>query len=227
MERLCHIINKTVDEDRWKPIKLSHRGPPLSHLIYGDDLLPFAEASTSQMEIIMECLNMFCLFSGKKISTQKSNIAFSSGVDKAVALGISALSRIPFTTNLDRYLGTPSITGRLKMDTFHHILYRIEGRLEGWKTNPSLRQAELLAKAIISATPFYSMQSALLPKMLCDNIDKKVRNFIWGSSKDERKLHLINWETTIKEKEDGGSRVRSMRSMNLAFMAKLGWRLLS
>ena len=47
-----------------------------------------------------------------------------------------------------------------------------------------------------------------------------------GSSKDERKLHLINWETVIKEKEDGDLGVRRMRSMNLAFMAKLGWRLL-
>ena len=111
MERLGHIINKALDEGRWKPIKLSRRGPPLSHSFLADDLLLFAEASTSQMEIIMECLNMFCLSPGQNISTQKSNIAFSLGVEEVVALRISALLKIPITTNLDRYPEPPLSRG--------------------------------------------------------------------------------------------------------------------
>ena len=67
------------------------------------------------------------------------------------------------------------------MDTFHHILDRIDRRLEGLKTKHlTLAGRIVLAKAVISATSFYSMQSALLPETLCDNIDKKVRNFVWG-----------------------------------------------
>ena len=120
-------------------------------------------------------------FKKSAISHKKFKICLKSEqwVKEAVALRISALSKIPITTNLDRYLGTPSITGRMKMDTFHHILDRIEGRLEGWKTKHlTLAGRTVLAKAVISATPFYSMQFTLLPKTLCDNIDKKVRNFI-------------------------------------------------
>ena len=50
---------------------------------------------------------------------------------------------------------------------------------------------------------------------------------MWGSSKEERKLHLINWETMTKGKDIGGLGIRSMQKMNLAFMAKFRWRLLS
>ena len=110
MERLGHIIGQAVEEGRWKPIKLSRHGPTFSHIFFVDDLL-FAEASPSQMDTIMECLNTFCSASGQKISLPKSSIAFFVDVDKEVACRISASSKISISTNLAMYLGFPSIMG--------------------------------------------------------------------------------------------------------------------
>ena len=99
--------------------------------------------------------------------------------------------------------------------------------MDGWKAKQLTLAGKItLAKTILTSTPLYSMQSNKLPKMLCNNIDKTVKNFIWGSSKDERKLHLINWEIMTKGKDMGGLGIRSMQKMSLAFMAKLRWRLL-
>ena len=95
MEKLGHILNKAVEEGRRRPIKLSRRGPSLSHL--------FTEANVSQMEAIMDCLNSFCISFGQKISPQKYNMAFSAGVDETLALRISALSKIPITTKMGKY----------------------------------------------------------------------------------------------------------------------------
>ena len=53
MERLGHVINKVVEEGKWKPIKLNRYCPPLTHLFFADDLLLFGEASENQMEIIL------------------------------------------------------------------------------------------------------------------------------------------------------------------------------
>ena len=61
MKRLGHVINQVVAKDKWKPIRLSRNCPPLSHLFFVNDLLLFIEANPNQMEIIMECLNMFCI----------------------------------------------------------------------------------------------------------------------------------------------------------------------
>ena len=57
------------------------------------------------------------------------------------------------------------------------------------------------------------------------NIDKKVRNFIWGSSQE--KVHLARWEIVTMAKEKGGLSIRSMKNVNLDFMEKLGWRFLT
>ena len=66
IERLGHLINHAVSEGRWKPIKLSKYGPPISHLSFADDLLLFAKATTYQIEVIMDCLDKFVTFQGKE-----------------------------------------------------------------------------------------------------------------------------------------------------------------
>ena len=138
-------------------------------------------------------------------------------------LRISALSSMPINTKLGKYLGIPYIMGQMNTKTFEYLQERIEGCLEGWKAKKlTLAGRITLAKTVLTSTPLYFMQSNKLLKTLCNNIDKTVRNFIWGSSKEERKLYLINWETMTKGKDMGGLGIRSMQNMNLTFMAKLG-----
>lgn len=47
---------------------------------------------------------------------------------------------------------------------------------------------------------------------------------MWGSDGGKKKVHLINWETLCKLKKEGGLRLRQAEMMNMAFLAKLGWR---
>ena len=42
----------------------------------------------------------------------------------------------------------------------------------------------------------------------------------------ERRTHLIRWEVVTRSKQNGGLGLKNMQSMNKAFMAKLGWRVL-
>ncbi|CAN1776729.1 Putative ribonuclease H protein At1g65750 [Linum perenne] len=67
------------------------------------------------------------------------------------------------------------------------------------------------------------MQTASLPVSLCDKIDRKIRNFFWGSSNGVRKLHNVNWETVCKPKCLGGLGLRSARELNQAFLMKVVW----
>ncbi|CAN1766118.1 Putative ribonuclease H protein At1g65750 [Linum perenne] len=71
------------------------------------------------------------------------------------------------------------------------------------------------------------MQTAFLPVYLCDHIDKKIRNFIWGSTEGSRRIHNVNWETVCKPKCLGGLGLRSARDLNKAFLMKLVWGMLS
>ncbi|CAN0899341.1 Putative ribonuclease H protein At1g65750 [Linum grandiflorum] len=71
------------------------------------------------------------------------------------------------------------------------------------------------------------MQTAILPFTVCDQIDRKIRDFIWGSGDGVRKLHNINLETVCKPKRLGGLGLRSAREMNMAFLMKVEWGLLT
>jgi hypothetical protein len=49
------MIQKAVADKKWKPIKIGRKCPPISNLFFADDLIFFAEASKSQIDVIMEC----------------------------------------------------------------------------------------------------------------------------------------------------------------------------
>ena len=59
IERLSHLIQTSIFKGFWKPIFLSPRGPPLTHLCFADDLFILAESSLSQVEVIKFCLDTF------------------------------------------------------------------------------------------------------------------------------------------------------------------------
>lgn len=71
------------------------------------------------------------------------------------------------------------------------------------------------------------MQTSNLPKQVCEELDKKCRNFIWGSSQDHRKVHLVSWKEVCKPKLDGGLGMRQSTLLNTANMMKVGWNIMN
>ncbi|CAL2272822.1 unnamed protein product [Prunus armeniaca] len=83
-----------------------------------------------------------------------------------------------------------------------------------------------LLQSVISAIPIYSMQSAKLPVSIYMKLDQLNRNFLWGRSTDQAKVHLVNWDIVCKPKSAGGLGIKNYAWMNQALLAKTGWRLL-
>lgn len=79
-----------------------------------------------------------------------------------------------------------------------------------------------LAKSTLSTMATYSMQTAKIPRTVCDDLDKKIRRFVWGGDEEKRKIHLLSWETLQGDKAHGGVGLRSAQQVNVAFLTKLG-----
>lgn len=60
IERLSHMILDAIHEGNWKSISICHCGPSLSHLMFVDDILLFAEVSVDQILVIKDVLDKFC-----------------------------------------------------------------------------------------------------------------------------------------------------------------------
>ncbi|CAN1823064.1 Putative ribonuclease H protein At1g65750 [Linum perenne] len=67
------------------------------------------------------------------------------------------------------------------------------------------------------------MQTSVLPCHICEAIDRRIRNFVWGSTTECRKIHLVSWDEVCKPKEDGGLGLKKAKELNMAFMMKLAF----
>ncbi|CAA7017011.1 unnamed protein product [Microthlaspi erraticum] len=195
MERLCHLIEMAIDEKRWKPISLSRGGPKLSHICFADDLILFAEASVAQIRVVRGVLERFCRASGQKVSLEKSKIFFSDNVSRELRSAISVESGIQSTRELGRYLGMPILQKRINKETFGTVVERVSSKLAGWKGRVlSMAGHITLSKSVLGSIPVHSMSSCKLPEATLNSLERLSRDFIWGSTAEKRKQHLLGWD---------------------------------
>lgn len=69
-------------------IKMSRTCPPLSHLLFANDLILFSKANSLDAEAIMQCLNTYGEWSGQSINRMKSKVQFSKNLNCSSATAI-------------------------------------------------------------------------------------------------------------------------------------------
>ncbi|CAL1365946.1 unnamed protein product [Linum trigynum] len=196
MERLAHKIEQAVEAKLWKPLQLSKNGPKLSHLFFADDLVLFAEAEGSQIDIIKRCLDDFCSSSGQRVNHSKSAMFVSPNVRRDKAARLSSRAGINLTADLGRYLGITAINGRITKARYKELLLKIQNKLAAWKTRHlSMAARVTMVKAVTSNIAIYPMFSELLPVGVCKSIDRCNRSFIWGEEEDRQSF--TRWRGSI------------------------------
>ncbi|GMI91176.1 hypothetical protein like AT3G24255 [Hibiscus trionum] len=224
MERLGHLINHSVAQGDWSPFFFRRNGTCLSHLFFADDLILYARADVSQALIINNILSAFGNYSGHRVSKNKTQICFSAAVSDSIKAAISDVFGFRVVDSLGKYLGVPVIHQRLRCSDFDFILDKIKARLNGWAARTlSIAGRITLAKSVISAIPVYFMQTMILPKKVCNDIEGLIRRFIWGSASPTQKISLINWEAVCQPMQSGGLGLRRMHNFNMAFILKLSY----
>jgi hypothetical protein len=221
IERLSHMICREVEAGSWKPMRAGRDGPLISHLMFADDILLFAEASLEQMNLILYILDQFGVHSGQKVSCAKSSIFVSKSTPNDVRDAITATSGFQHTGNLGKYLGVPIIHGRVTKSLFYEVVSKIEAKLSGWPAaSLSMAGRVTLVQSVLQTVPYYSMQVVRLPGTICDEVERLCRQFIWGDSPARRRLHTINLDVIIRPKHESGLGIRRLKEMNLAFWQK-------
>ena len=226
MEFLGAQITKMCEEKRWDKIKASKNGPSFSYVFFADDLMLFAKANAKNSEAILEVLNSFSSLAGQKVNHGKSRIFFSTNVTRRRKSSICRWMGITATNNLGKYLGFPIIHQGRVGSAFNFVMEKVQSKLVGWKTNLLSRVGRLvLAKTTAAPIAEYYMQYHTLPIKVCDAIDKMVRAFLWGSTNEKKRMHMVSWNTVSLPKELGGLGIYSMKHWNQAILAKLCQRL--
>lgn len=115
------------------------------------------------------------------MSLNKSENFFSPNVSGTEAAGLIQLTGMPQTENLRRYLGVPSIHGRVTKAILCPLLQKISDRLKGWRARHlTLTERLVLVKSVLSDIPYFAMKTIMFPCIVCDEIDKCIRGVFVG-----------------------------------------------
>ncbi|RHN41063.1 hypothetical protein MtrunA17_Chr8g0361981 [Medicago truncatula] len=119
----------------------------------------------------------------------------------------------------------PTQFGRSKEQDFKFIMDRIWKNLKGWKEKSlSFEGRGVLIGAVSQAIPTYFMSGFLLPKGLCEKIEKVVCAFWWGSKGNNRERSIGLKRKLFKSKHKVGMGFKILRDFKLAMLANQVWR---
>ena len=188
-EGLSTLLHEAARNQLLNGISLCRVCPKIIHLFFADDSLLFCKANSEECEKLKEILEKYEAASGQKVNSDKSSIYFSPNTTLELKETIFNILGPMQDSRQNKYLGLPSIIGKSKKQVFVEIKERVGLKLASWKGKLlSLGGKEILIKAVAQAIPTYTMSCFLLPKSLCDELEKMMRNFWWGQKNQESKV---------------------------------------
>ncbi|GLT77858.1 hypothetical protein SLA2020_494130 [Shorea laevis] len=106
------------------------------------------------------------------------------------------------------------------------VVSKFRGKLAVWKSALLSFGGRLtLLNSVLSALPTFFMSLFLMPNVVIDQLVKIQRDFLWGGSRDKRKISWVKWEAICWNKEKGGLGVPDLRRRNWALLGKWWYRL--
>ena len=76
-EVLSRMLEKEFTLKNIDGVKASASAPPITHVMYADDIILFSKATRNNAEAIVKCIQKYCEWSGQSLNNAKSGVFFS------------------------------------------------------------------------------------------------------------------------------------------------------
>lgn len=204
---------------------MARSAPPLTNLMYPDDLLSMGSTARQEMTTIHRILQEFCSISGQKISPEKSKLWFSNATPLGHIRKAIKLFRVQFASKDERYLESP--INAAKPAAFNPLLDKIDAKMQGWKARfLSPTEKIILLKSVMEAVLIYQMSTTFMYKSVMDKIQSKFVQFFWGKP-SKKAICFVRWEKLTRPKLEGGLGLWDIHMLNFAMVLKNTWKIVS
>jgi hypothetical protein len=196
--------------------------------LFADDSLMLGGASIKIAKNFSKILQSFCSISGALINKRKSAV-YGWNVDQQTIQRISLYLGFSGYASWEKikYLGLPLTLGSNKSSLWTEIISKIQSQNLSLGRTVAHNAGKLtLIKSVLSSLPIYQASFLLAPKAILTQISNLIRDFLWqGGKGNQRKFHLVNWETVKRPINEGGLQIRDPGHANIALGGKIIWKL--
>ena len=130
-EVLARLINRDVERGQINGLKIAPRAPPISKLLYADDVLLFCGAKTNEVSSLLRCVEKYCVWSSQLVSIDKSDVFVSKGVHPHFCRQIKDQWGFKTLPKDAKYLRLPLFLTHKKAKDFSFVKERLESKVSG------------------------------------------------------------------------------------------------
>jgi hypothetical protein len=218
---LSALLRQAIEQQHITPVKVCAHAPGVSHLLFTEDTLLFFKANPLEAQQAKRVIEAYAKATGQLINNSKCSMMFSPKFPEEMQAEIRDVLQVERPEFEPKYLGLPTPEGRLNKGKLQNLQVHFTKRFMEWgDAFPSQAAKEILIKAVAQAILTYIMGVFKLPMSLCDDLNRMVHNYWWGSSEGKRKTHWRSWETLTHPKNHGGVGFKDFRLFNQALLAR-------
>ncbi|KAL2224601.1 UNVERIFIED_CONTAM: hypothetical protein Sindi_3017100 [Sesamum indicum] len=219
MEALHMGFLQRIEQDMQFTYHWKCESSKVFQLGFAEDLLLFCRADFDSIRVFKEGLDWFVEMSGLRLNVQKSHLIISHSAEGLKTQMMEILGfqerQLPM-----RYLGLPLISSRLSISDCQPLISKIDARITGWEgISLSYVGRVQIIKTVLSTLSLYWASAFILPKKVINEIEKRLRNFLWKGTKSSGYAKDA-WKDVCRPVDEGGLGFKDISTLNRALMSK-------
>ncbi|XP_042980145.1 uncharacterized protein LOC122310315 [Carya illinoinensis] len=177
-EVLTRMLKQNFNHGRISPYYIPRGAPLVSHLLYADDLLIFANGGKKSVRGIIRTLEQYAQWSSQAINKEKSALFMSKRIPYDRRCGL--LNKTGFTEGSfpTIYLGVPLVTGRLTARHLEPLVNKVRNKVASWKVKTLSQAGRLtLIKHMLSCMATHLLAVLNVPQILLSKLNSILSTF--------------------------------------------------
>ena len=193
-----------------------------------DDVILMASGTLLDWPAFDVILETFCKASGMSISIEKYCFLYNNIASDCLNDFVRVLPcRVKLLQTGFNYLGYFLKPLGYRVSDWIWLVQKFEKRICNWSYKLlSLGGRLILVQSVLSSIPVYWMGLAPIPTSILHKLRSIMFDFLWGSSDNKSRYHLVSWRDLSWPKELGGWGIKNIQWFSISLCLKNLWRVL-